>query len=751
MKRQTLLISLCAVIGALALAPAALASTLSKSGGVVTWTGDETSESLDVYDSNGPVLVKAVGTDGGFAGVEFYSQSGQPIEVTSDPDGDCTAFTPAGGNPSGQYVYCEGVTSIVANAAGGDDDVDATGLASIPIAVSGGDGVDGLWGGGGNDTVNGDAGDDTFYDDNSGGLGGGGGNDTVNGGEGDDAIGGDYSQAGTSVAGVTEGDDTLNGGPGRDEIYGGGGNDMIDGGAGDDANHQWYSPFSCGGDFCWNYEYGGLYGGDGTDTIRGGAGNDYADGGDGNDDVDGGDDRDAYTYQCIPYEAPLGVSGGGCFSDYVYGGVSGGWDDDTVRGGGGDDYVLGYEGNDVVDGGDGNDGSRDGGSACGGGGEVGGCSGFSGSPGVYGAGGDDTVTGGDGRDEVEGGWGADTTNGDAGDDWVYEEDDGSVDDASGGDGIDQLFYDSGPNDVSITLDDEANDGETGGDPDAPQAQGKGSDYDPVNNFRSDIENVEAWIGCCVNSGDANPNDYGQVTVTGDADANVLETGNGHDTLTGGDGADTMSGNDGDDTFNARDGYPDYIWCGAGTDTVVADQFDTVHYCENVDVVNVRSAYDKDEPPIVQQTTPPPDGTPGDSTPPRTDVTSPSTFTPGQLVAGFRVSFECNEDCKLSLRLLAQQKPGSATFSQATRLQGYNVVVGRRTAGFGVGKRNLRVRPCERRPGGPQSKSCLKRFNKALNRRLAKTGRVVFKLFVVTEDRAGNRTETVKRITVRKRR
>jgi hypothetical protein len=116
------------------------------------------------------------------------------------------------------------------------------------------------------------------------------------------------------------------------------------------------------------------------------------------------------------------------------------------------------------------------------------------------------------------------------------------------------------------------------------------------------------------------------------------------------------------------------------------------------------------------------------------------------VAGVKVSFSCNEDCALGLRLLAQQSSGKATFARA---RGYNVVVGRRSVGFGKTKRNVKVRPCERKQGGPQSKACLKRFNKALNARLAKTGKVTMKLRAVATDRAGNRTTKVRTITIRK--
>jgi hypothetical protein len=111
-----------------------------------------------------------------------------------------------------------------------------------------------------------------------------------------------------------------------------------------------------------------------------------------------------------------------------------------------------------------------------------------------------------------------------------------------------------------------------------------------------------------------------------------------------------------------------------------------------------------------------------------------------------VSFSCNEDCALSLRLLAQQSSGRATFSRA---RGYNVVVGRRSVGFGKSKRNVKVRPCERKQGGPQSKACLKRFKKALNARLDKSGKVTMKLRSVVTDRAGNRATKIRTITIKR--
>jgi Ca2+-binding RTX toxin-like protein len=85
---------------------------------------------------------------------------------------------------------------LTINTLGGDDVLDASGLAdgAILLAANGGDGDDDLLGGAGNDTLSGDGGNDK--------LNGRGGNDTLNGGAGDDEL--------TGGPGV----DVLDGGPG---------------------------------------------------------------------------------------------------------------------------------------------------------------------------------------------------------------------------------------------------------------------------------------------------------------------------------------------------------------------------------------------------------------------------------------------------------------------------------------------------------------------------------------------------------
>lgn len=116
-----------------------------------------------------------------------------------------------------------------------------------------------VYGGRGNDTVHGDAGDQVVYggpgDDS---VDGAAGDDTLIGGDGDDDLsGGD----GADVLGGDTGDDTLGGGWGTDRLVGAAGSDQLDGGEGRDK----------------------MAGGDDKDTLKGGEGRDAADGGAGKD------------------------------------------------------------------------------------------------------------------------------------------------------------------------------------------------------------------------------------------------------------------------------------------------------------------------------------------------------------------------------------------------------------------------------------------------------------------------------------
>jgi hypothetical protein len=183
-----------------------------------------------------------------------------------------------------------------------------------------------------------------------------------------------------------------------------------------------------------------------------------------------------------------------------------------------------------------------------------------------------TINGGAGNDRiVPSGNAIHTVNGDAGDDRFQLAASGNQDvvnggpdndsfefprgpdDLRGGDGVDKVeFSVTAPATVSVTLDDQLNDG---------------ASNDFKSNVRSDIENVAG--------GDEND------SFTGSAAANVLSGGNGDDSLAGGAGQDTLDGGGGNDQIEAKDGQRDTIDCGLGVDHATVDVVDTTTGCETV--------------------------------------------------------------------------------------------------------------------------------------------------------------------------
>lgn len=251
-------------------------------------------------------------------------------------------------------------------------------------------------------------------------------------------------------------------------VYGGEGNDTLTGGDGVDT----------------------MYGGDGNDTIAGSAGDDVLNGGDGDDTFDEGSasngadtfngdaDTDTVSYASRTNAITASIDGTG--ND----GESGETDDigatvEGITGGSGNDTLTGSANADILHGGDG----------------------------------DDTLTGLAGDD---------TLYGDAGDDTFDEGSATSGADAiHGGAGTDLLSYASRTNDLTITVDSTANDGEA-------------SEGD---NVYTDVENITG--------GD------GDDSITGGTADNVLTGGAGDDTLNGGSGNDTFaegSADSGSDTF-----------------------------------------------------------------------------------------------------------------------------------------------------------------------------------------------------------
>ncbi|OUD08301.1 hypothetical protein BVC71_14105 [Marivivens niveibacter] len=213
---------------------------------------------------------------------------------------------------------------------GGDDTITGNALANELIGntgddlIYGGDGNDVIYGNLNHDTIEGGAGADTIR--------AGWGNDSVMGGAGNDEIyaylGHDwvYGEAGNDTIYGDRGRDVLNGGTGDDYLHGGADNDFLAGEEGNDT--------IIGGDG--NDQLFGYIGNDtlsgwaGNDTLRGGDGNDFLAGNAGNDKLYGMDGNDQL------------------FGDVGTDTLSGGTGDDLMRGGGGVDVFIFDDGNDVI-------------------------------------------------------------------------------------------------------------------------------------------------------------------------------------------------------------------------------------------------------------------------------------------------------------------------------------------------------------------------------------------------------------------
>ena len=190
---------------------------------------------------------------------------------------------------------------------------------------------DTLYGGDGDDLLDGSAGHDVL-DGGSGNdiLSGGSGHDTLFGGDGDDVLSGGrendtlFGGSGEDRLDGGSNDDVLDGGSGGDDLLGGSGSDVLNGGAGDDTLYG-----GSGND--------SLAGQSGADRLKGGSGDDLLDGGAGADHLDGGKGDDRLS--------------GGTDGDHLKGGSG----NDELSGGDGNDYLNGGSGDDMLDGGAGAD------------------------------------------------------------------------------------------------------------------------------------------------------------------------------------------------------------------------------------------------------------------------------------------------------------------------------------------------------------------------------------------------------------
>ena len=178
----------------------------------------------DTDPDNNPLSI--TGVSNFTNGTAVLNDNGTPGNTADD----FIVFTPTtgfSGNGSFDYILSDGSLTDIGNVTvavgnnlfGGNGDDLLNGTA----------GNDNLSGGNGQDTLNGDGGNDT--------LAGGNGGDILNGGDGNDLLQGDDSDESTNGKDILNGgagNDILNGGNGKDDLTGGTGNDILTGGSGSD-------------------------------------------------------------------------------------------------------------------------------------------------------------------------------------------------------------------------------------------------------------------------------------------------------------------------------------------------------------------------------------------------------------------------------------------------------------------------------------------------------------------------------------
>jgi Ca2+-binding RTX toxin-like protein len=178
---------------------------------------------------------------------------------------------------------------------------------------------------------------------------------------------------------------------------------------------------------------------------------------------------------------------------------------------------------------------------------------------VLGGRGQDTIFGGSGNDTLDGGTGVNELNGRLGDD-LFRAGNRDTDVFRGGAGTDTIDYTGRTEDLTITLDDVADDGAQPGDfsiglnppPFIPELDDVGAD----------IENVIGGLG--------------DDEITGNASNNILSGGGGDDMLFGGYGRDILNGNWGNDRLIGGRSA-DVLIGGGGNDTAdYSDHADGVY-------------------------------------------------------------------------------------------------------------------------------------------------------------------------------
>jgi Ca2+-binding RTX toxin-like protein len=345
---------------------------------------------------------------------------------------------------------------------------------------------------------------------------------------------------------------------------------------------------------------------------------------------------------------------------------------------------------------------------------------------LQGNGGDDVLAAGPGDDLLFGGQGSDQLTGSDGDDMLQDDNPtpalsdadpppGGNDKLDGGAGNDRLTVDRGSDDViggtgtdgvtyqryvtqkstdappaqpvdfTISLDDQANDGQTGA-----------SEGDDVH---TDVENVT--------TGDGND------VVAGSAAVNEIATGPGNDQVDPGAGPDRVDVGRGDDTVTAADQFTDVLRCGGGNDTAVADlpggqatRADALFDCESVS----GAAFPDTTPPSVKVTI---------------GAIKSKTFLRSRAVT---VKVECGEACSVK---------GEAFGTGARLAKVGELSVASGSLKLGTGRRTLKLKVAKR---------FMKAYARKLRTRRQRRRGLGFPVALTAKDAAGN--VTTKRGTVK---
>ncbi len=417
---------------------------------------------------------------------------------------------------------------------------------------------------GGNDVIDGGAGNDTaVYGRSTSGIvadlsGGAIGSGTVQDGlGGTDTLVNIDNISGSGFADTITGDDatnTLAGLEGNDTIHGGGGNDRLEGGEGDDALYG-----DAGNDT--------LYGENGNDTLEAGDGNDivYASDGDdfiiggsgaGDDSYYGGSGSDTVSFASTTQGVTVDLSqndakGAEIGDDYLSSieNIMGGSGNDTITGNWYDNVLEGGGGNDILDGGSGNDMASYASATQSVTVDLAKTTGQGTGAGV----GTDTFISIEG---ARGGSAADSFTGDASAN-VFEGGAGN-DVIDGGGGNDTASYEHDAAGVTVDL--------SGG------AVGDGSATDGAGNTDT-LTSIENITGSAFNdtlTGDTGNNAIrglaGDDIINGSGGSDAIYGGTGNDTITTGDGVATAHGDEGDDTLTGGTSHTN-LYGDDGNDTI----------------------------------------------------------------------------------------------------------------------------------------------------------------------------------------